>query len=889
MGAGESPLQVASTWLESYGALLVGESAPLEVEVSGPYRLSQGRGQVLHYRQRLLGYPVENAPARVVTKTLGGIERVVYVAGQLARLDPRGLRPIRVSSQDALNSLRGRPVFRQFTRWTEPTLVVLKESDTPGPDDRSAILAYKISASGVSGSRTFFVAAFDGELVYERNETHSVDISGQVNAFQTPGVLPDTPANGPVLLPLQGARVEAGNVATLTDENGDYSLSPTGPSADVSVSLVNPWVTITTLVSPLVSASEDDVTSVANFTLNASPSQFTTAQVNAFVHVQNAHDFYQEFAPDFTPIDVSIETNVNINDSCNAFFDSFFISLNFLTSGSGCTNSAFSSIVLHEYGHFIVNRLGLAQGAFGEGFSDVLAMYFLDDPIVGRGFFGSNSFVRNPPLSNVQFPCSSPSVHFCGMVLGGSFWNVRENLKNRYGDAEGQERANQLWVDWSLITLGGIGTNSAHPGTVIETLIVDDNDGFFGNGTPNLVEICAAFDDHSIPCPVEGGVAIRPVDLPEVFTPDQETTVEVELTPITAAPLAASAELFVRVGNGPFESQPITIINNSLLEVTFPALPCLSRLEYYLSVQDTTGATSFFPAGGDTNPIVTFTASEVERTLADDFELPSGWTVGGPNDSATSGIWLRANPVGTAAQPEDDQTENGSLCFFTGQGAPGGPLGANDVDGGQTTLTSPGFDVDADREARIEFWLWYSNDTGNAPDQDILLVEISGQDGAPGSWVTALTIGPDSIETSGGWFRYQFWVSDFTIPTDSVRVRFIAQDTSPGSLVEAAIDDFAVDETVCVVEPTFTRGDCNLDGVRNIADALFFLGEFFQGSGQFNCADACDNNDDGALDIADAVTLLNFLFVTDDPLPQPLSCGTDPTDDGLGCDQTSCP
>ena len=40
------------------------------------------------------------------------------------------------------------------------------------------------------------------------------------------------------------------------------------------------------------------------------------------------------------------------------------------------------------------------------------------------------------------------------------------------------------------------------------------------------------------------------------------------------------------------------------------------------------------------------------------------------------------SPIGTAAQPEDDHTLGGSLCFVTGQGSPGGSLGENDVDGG---------------------------------------------------------------------------------------------------------------------------------------------------------------------------------------------------------------
>ena len=43
-------------------------------------------------------------------------------------------------------------------------------------------------------------------------------------------------------------------------------------------------------------------------------------------------------------------------------------------------------------------------------------------------------------------------------------------------------------------------------------------------------------------------------------------------------------------------------------------------------------------------------------------------------------------------------------------------------------------------------------------------------------------------------------------------------------------------------------------------------------------------NDDGALDIADAVAILSRLFANAGPLPAPFSeCGLDPTADELGC------
>jgi len=62
--------------------------------------------------------------------------------------------------------------------------------------------------------------------------------------------------------------------------------------------------------------------------------------------------------------------------------------------------------------------------------------------------------------------------------------------------------------------------------------------------------------------------------------------------------------------------------------------------------------------------------------------------------------------------------------------------------------------------------------------------------------------------------------------------------------------------------------------------------------GALGCSDAADSNDSGALDLADAIYVFNYLFVGGALPPAPgLSCGVDPTDtDPLDCNDTSaCP
>ncbi|MGE4618616.1 MAG: hypothetical protein AAEJ04_02265 [Planctomycetota bacterium] len=97
--------------------------------------------------------------------------------------------------------------------------------------------------------------------------------------------------------------------------------------------------------------------------------------------------------------------------------------------------------------------------------------------------------------------------------------------------------------------------------------------------------------------------------------------------------------------------------------------------------------------------------------------------------------------------------------------------------------------------------------------------------------------------------------------------------------------------TIIFNTANFTRGDSNNDGGIDIGDAVFSLGLLFNGKGPAACDDACDSNDDGSHDIADPVRVLSFLFSGSGPMPAPThpNCGTDPTDDSLECDDSICP
>ena len=84
----------------------------------------------------------------------------------------------------------------------------------------------------------------------------------------------------------------------------------------------------------------------------------------------------------------------------------------------------------------------------------------------------------------------------------------------------------------------------------------------------------------------------------------------------------------------------------------------------------------------------------------------------------------------------------------------------------------------------------------------------------------------------------------------------------------------------------FRRGDINATGAVDVTDAVNTIDYLFRGTFAPACSDAADSNDDGELDVADPVWLLNDLFSggPDVPPPGKEDCGSDPTEDDLGCD-----
>ena len=112
-------------------------------------------------------------------------------------------------------------------------------------------------------------------------------------------------------------------------------------------------------------------------------------------------------------------------------------------------------------------------------------------------------------------------------------------------------------------------------------------------------------------------------------------------------------------------------------------------------------------------------------------------------------------------------------------------------------------------------------------------------------------------------------------------------DIAAGLLLDANLDGIP---DQCQLN--FLRGDGNDDGIVNIADGIFLLQSLFADGADSTCNDAADANDDSSIDVSDVISILGYQFNGTNPPPAPYpNCGVDPAGGvSLGCEAyTSCP
>jgi hypothetical protein len=184
---------------------------------------------------------------------------------------------------------------------------------------------------------------------------------------------------------------------------------------------------------------------------------------------------------------------------------------------------------------------------------------------------------------------------------------------------------------------------------------------------------------------------------------------------------------------------------------------------------------------------------ELQRGYSDDAELDLGWSYAAPGDTAHAGRWERGVPQLTGlgrenpVQPGSDNTPGfGNHAFITGIAGSGDGVGANDIDDGETSLTTPPMDLTGYVDPVIRCAIWYSRDGRGDAINDTLLAMIAPSSEGPWTVMERITASPRE------WTQKQYHVEDFIAPGARTHFRLVASDLHAQSLVEAGLDDFSV-------------------------------------------------------------------------------------------------
>jgi glucose/arabinose dehydrogenase len=191
----------------------------------------------------------------------------------------------------------------------------------------------------------------------------------------------------------------------------------------------------------------------------------------------------------------------------------------------------------------------------------------------------------------------------------------------------------------------------------------------------------------------------------------------------------------------------------------------------------------------DTTFTATFQPVALTTLFTDGFGSDLGW-VTNPNatDTATTGQWQRGNPQGTTSSGaimQLDPCAGGTPnCLSTGLTA-GASAGANDVDGGVTSIQSPAITLSGSGTFSLSFDYYFAH-LANSSSADFFRVSIVG---ASATTNVFQELGTATIDAAA-WVRRTVDISAFAGQT--IRIRIEAADAATGSLVEAGVDNVTV-------------------------------------------------------------------------------------------------
>jgi Zn-dependent metalloprotease len=671
-------------------------------------------------------------------------------------------------------------LYNLVSEVSEPKLIIFP---IPREDRFEYRLAYQTEVATEQPARWLTVVdAATGEVIYRKNLIYFDTVDGYIHGL----IFPTTPFDTPVSMPFAYETVNiTGLPAVHSDSDGFFTaeVSDTLPRR-TTLAMTGSYVNVVNYQGAEASYI-DTISPGDTLFVDWSAANSRNDERNTYYQVNVVHSFIKALDPGYTNLDFPLTANVNLNQTCNAYWDPGTNSVNFFMAGGGCSNTGeIADVIYHEYGHGITDflyRPSAPSGAMHEGWSDYIAATITNQPLIGRGFYSNDPdrYLRSV-RNHMYYPDSvTGEPHNDGLIISGALWDLREALGPRTGLCD------------SLWHFSRYGLSSNFQDYLFDMLEYDDDDDSLSNGTPHWDRITVAFGNHGIRVPDQIAIFHQPLD--DTFDDSRPYTVIATVTYMITPPNTDSILVKYRTtNNGAFQSIQMTPTGNpDEYTASIPAQPLGTMVQYYISITDIRGRVLTDPATAP-RPTFFFVVGQLALEYADSLEQATSWVRGAPGDDATTGLWERVDPVGTYGdtvphipyQPEDDHTPDpGVYCYVTGQQPSGNPdNGANDVDGGRTSITSPTYDLSAYENPVIEYWRWFTTTRGV---DDTFMVQISSDNGSAWSPIEIVTAWENY------WKRSRFLVDQVASDRSQIKLRFSASDDGAGSIVEAAFDDIS--------------------------------------------------------------------------------------------------
>lgn len=766
----------------------------------------------VRFRQVVGGVPVEGGFVNVLYDMHGRLLSVHSVGlPHIAGIDVKPRIDTDRATRAAIAAFRAKAGLIE-TSFGAAELVV--DQDFNGAE-RVARLAWKIDVrTEVDGSEPvgfeWFVDARTGAAYKSQASIHFFDVSGSVTASSSPGLAADSASNLPVQQPMRFLKVVSGAVTTFTDTNGDFTLVGVDAPANATVDFSGTYSNVNNAAAADYSLAVSLTQPTGNVIQMApAPTEFTTSQANAMRAALVVRDFVKATNPSDTHADFVVVANVNQTSSCNANWSGS--STNYFRAGSGCSNFAFSTIVAHEFGHWLNSVYGTSNGGdgMGEGNADVWALYAYDTPFNGQGAYNGSGVVRTG--NNTRQFCGDLNgacygeVHDDGEVWMGAAWKIRNRLNVAYGNTIGDQIANSIFLGWMN------GYNQTQIKSIIETqwLTLDDDDGNINTGTPHYSQIDLGFKDQGFPGVVLFQVT---VDTLSVLTDTTNQTVNYGVSARIIAnqnPPITVAQLKYRLNNGVYQTVNMTPGLNDMYSATIPAQLATAKIDYYVTATNSTASTTIAPQSAPNVPI-SFDVGIPHVIASYNFDTAvdnQGWTHGGTGDE-----WQRGDPAGKTGTGWSDPGSALSpiQCWSTDLGATtSGSYASN----GNNWLRTPVLNCSGATGVRLRFNRWLSAQS-SASDQ--ARIRVNG---------TQVYINPAANMNDGAWIAQEIDIGLIADNNAAVTVEWALQTNGSTNYGGWNIDDVEVLwleglPLPCPPATNFCTGAINSTG----AGAMAFVG-----------------------------------------------------------------